>query len=434
MAQYSTCSYTIEVDRVGLRDYLQKKREEEKERKEEEEERIRRGEEEIELMLLMREKVREGFFLDVPVFLGNSWTRQPQSTPTLLEFFDECIDYISSKPFVPKRNNSTSTRMVAFEEEYSHHVGHRLLREATLRREKSEKEYRNRFEPVVYSTLRDRDYRNWASDKRNEEDKRRAASTIITDRLKTSSEAWIRDEIKLFDEAAEKAAEGKRLANQAAKRAAAEKERERRRKARERKREKDIISRQKQYQKLVGPIPKKRKDDDKWIQAELVKAEKEAKAHSKKLSKFFKDQEVSKELQRMVKREWDTPIDDVAYIHVKKWISHPNMHPIIHSILNKRTKGLTVDDGDYLFRYREHKVLLEALGAGKKSMDWAKQLLESGFADNVEAMEMVVDGMSVAAARKAYGLGPGPDPTPDPIPDIVDDDYDPDDDDNVLLL
>ena len=79
-------------------------------------------------------------------------------------------------------------------------------------------------------------------------------------------------------------------------------------------------------------------------------------------------------------------------------------------------------------------MLLEALGAGKKSMDWAKQLLESGFADNVKAMDMVVGGMSVAAARKAYGLGPGPDPVPVPIPDIDDDDFDSDDEDNELLL
>jgi hypothetical protein len=158
-------------------------------------------------------------------------------------------------------------------------------------------------------------------------------------------------------------------------------------------------------------------------------------AYSKKLSKFFKDRNISDELQGMVKiKSMVATIDNVGYIHVRGWISHPNMHPIIHSILNKKRKRLTVDDGDYLFRYREHKVLLEALGAGKKSMDWAKQLLESGFAGNVEAMEMVVDGMSVAAARKAYGLGPGPDPTPDPIPDIDDDDFDPDDDDNVLLL
>jgi hypothetical protein len=136
----------------------------------------------------------------------------------------------------------------------------------------------------------------------------------------------------------------------------------------------------------------------------------------------------------MVKREWDTPIDDVAHIQARGWISESNMHPVIDSILNKRTKGLTVDDGDYLFRYREHKVLLEALGAGTKSMDWAKQLLESGFANKVKAMEMVVDGMSVAAARKAYGLDPGPDPTPVPTPDIDDDDFDPDDEDNELLL
>ncbi|HIG37981.1 MAG TPA: hypothetical protein EYQ15_01525 [Candidatus Poseidoniales archaeon] len=161
----------------------------------------------------------------------------------------------------------------------------------------------------------------------------------------------------------------------------------------------------------------------------LTPLEKKRLAHSRKLSKFFKDRNISDELQKMVKRKQDTPIDDVAYIHVRGWISQPNMHPIIHSILNKRRKRLTVDDGDYLFRYREHKVLLEALGAGKKSMDWAKQLLESGFAGNVEATEMVVDGMSVAAARKAYGLDPGPDPVPVPIPDI-DDDFDPDDDDN----
>lgn len=171
------------------------------------------------------------------------------------------------------------------------------------------------------------------------------------------------------------------------------------------------VSSQDTYRRILTPLEKKRM------------------AHSKKLSKFFKDRNISDELQRMVKRKQDTPIDDVAYIHARGWISESNMHPVIDSILNKRRKRLTVDDGDYLFRYREHKLLLEALGAGKKSMDWAKQLLESGFAGNVEATEMVVDGMSVAAARKAYGLGPGPDPVPVPIPDI-DDDFDPDDDDN----
>ena len=413
---------------MGLRDWINTQREEAEERKEAEEEGIRKGEEEIEKLRLFKEKVRDGFFLDLK--LGHT-----QTTPQLLMYLDRCIVYISNRPFqADNRSWLGSTRMAAFEGTSDGMKLLGLAEAASKGREKAEEEFRKRFVDVVYSTLRDRDYRNSVSEKRNEEDKRRAASTIITDRLKASSEAWIRDEIKLFDEGRKRQREAREAVEEAAERTRKEQERERRRKARERKREKDIISRQKQYQKLVGHIPKKRKDDDKWIQAELVKAEKKAKAHSEKLSKFFIAAEINDEIQRMVKREWDTPIDDVAHIQARGWISESNMHPVIHSILNKRRKRLTVDDGDYLFRYREHKVLLEALGAGKKSMDWAKQLLESGFAGNVEAMEMVVDGMSVAAARKAYGLDPGPDPTPVPTPDIDDDDFDPDDEDNELLL
>jgi pyruvate/2-oxoglutarate dehydrogenase complex dihydrolipoamide acyltransferase (E2) component len=164
-------------------------------------------------------------------------------------------------------------------------------------------------------------------------------------------------------------------------------------------------------------------------------------AHWNKLDEFCIDQNISDELQEMVAAAKDfermTPIDDVAHIHVRGWISHPNMHPIILSILDldfSENPSLTLDDGDYLFTYREHDVLLEALGAGTKSMDWAKQLLESGFADNVKAMEMVVGGMSESAARKTFELGPEPDPVSVPIPDTDDDEFDSDDEDNELLL
>ena len=259
--------------------------------------------------------------------------------------------------------------------------------------------------------------------------------------LRDRSVYWIWNEIKaradalqVEEQAAKKAAAAK--AEDEA-RAAIRKEEEQRKERRKlaKRREKDRIHSQNvRYRKLLGPIPEKRMGDDKWILAELVKVEKKAEAHSKKLSKFFKDQNISDELQKMVKRKQDTSIDDVAHIHARGWVEESNMHPVINSILNKKGKGLTVDDGDYLFRYREHKALLEALAAGKKRMDWAKQLLESGFADNVKAMDMVVGGMSVAAARKAYGLGPGPDPVPVPIPDIDDDDFDSDDEDNELLL
>jgi hypothetical protein len=159
--------------------------------------------------------------------------------------------------------------------------------------------------------------------------------------------------------------------------------------------------------------------------------------HWNKLDEFCIDQNISDELQEMVaaakNSERMTPIDDVAHIHVRGWISHPNMRPIIGSILGY-SNAMTLDDGDYLFTYREHDVLLEALGAGMKSMDWAKQLLESGFADNVKAMEMVVGGMSESAARKTFELGPEPDPVSVPIPDTDDDEFDSDDEDNELLL
>ena len=181
-------------------------------------------------------------------------------------------------------------------------------------------------------------------------------------------------------------------------------------------------------------------------EAAAKKAEEEAReweiafqANWKKLDEFCKDQNISDKLQEMVAdakmAERMTPIDDVAHIHVRGWISHPNMHPIIESILDLNFSiPMTLDDGDYLFTYREHDVLLEALGAGTKSIDWAKQLLESGFADNVKAMEMVVGGMSESAARKTFELGPEPDPVSVPIPDTDDDDFDPDDEDNELLL
>lgn len=258
--------------------------------------------------------------------------------------------------------------------------------------------------------------------------------------------AWIRNEIRSYDDDVrkrkEKLEEESRQAKLQEKKI---KELDMVKYAEEEKRKKEAailaerrrlkIYRRKQYQKLVGHIPKEREDDDEWIQSESVKAEKKAKLHSEKISKFFIRAKINDDLQKMVMREWDTPIDDIAYIHARGWISENNMYPVIHSILNERgKKALNVDDGDYLFRFREHTQLLVALSVGAQSMDWAKQLLESGFADNVTAMEMVLDGMSVKVARKAYGIEPGPDPSPVSLPEINDDTFDPDDEDNELLL
>ena len=138
------------------------------------------------------------------------------------------------------------------------------------------------------------------------------------------------------------------------------------------------------------------------------------------LSKAMKEMGVSDELQGMVKRLWDTPIDDVAHIHARQWLKHSTMHPVINAILiNRGASRLSVDDGDYLFAFRAHEKLLKAVATGKKSVSWARQLLENGFADEIEAMDMVLGGMSEAAARKAYGMdsAPEPEPEPDPEPD-----------------
>lgn len=291
-------------------------------------------------------------------------------------------------------------------------------------------QYNERFEPTLLRTNR-----------------RGKRVYLATENLtKNKPMAWIRDEIFAYDydvrkrnEKLEEESRQAKLQEKKMKEKAdailAEEEKRKKEAAILAERRRLKIYRRKQYQKLVGHIPKEREDDDEWIQSESVKAEKKAKLHSEKISKFFIRAKINDDLQKMVKREWDTPIDDIAYIHARGWISENNMYPVIHSILNKRgKKALNVDDGDYLFRFREHTQLLVALSVGAQSMDWAKQLLESGFADNVTAMEMVLDGMSVKVARKAYGIEPGPDPSPVSLPEINDDTFDSDDEDNELLL
>ena len=123
-------------------------------------------------------------------------------------------------------------------------------------------------------------------------------------------------------------------------------------------------------------------------------------------------------------------IDDIAFIHARGWVGDKTMRPVIDSILNGTGKGrLTVEQGEALYRFREHGELLAAVASGERTTKWAIALMEGGFSESPEAIRMVLGGMSAAAARRAYGLGLGPEPDePEPEPDEPEPEPEPDED------
>ncbi len=158
----------------------------------------------------------------------------------------------------------------------------------------------------------------------------------------------------------------------------------------------------------------------------LEKAKEEAKAAAKTLNRLG----ISGELKKMVNYLSRMSIDDIAFIHARGWVGDKTMRPVIDSILNGTGKGrLTVEQGEALYRFREHGELLAAVASGERTTKWAIALMEGGFSESPEAIRMVLGGMSAAAARRAYGLGLGPEPDePEPEPDEPEPEPEPDED------